>query len=80
MFQVKVNYFALFREQAGLSEEVISLEGGSALQLFRRVTEKYQFSLIPEQVRVAVNDAFVSWETVLKDGDEVVFIPPVAGG
>jgi len=27
-----------------------------------------------------VNDEFCDWETPLRDGDLVVFIPPVAGG
>ena len=32
------------------------------------------------QLRVAINAAFADWESELRDGDEVVFIPPVAGG
>jgi molybdopterin converting factor small subunit len=31
-------------------------------------------------VRAAVNDEFVAATTTLRDGDRVVFIPPVAGG
>jgi len=29
---------------------------------------------------VAINEDFSDWNTPLKDGDELVFIPPVAGG
>ncbi|MGH8244731.1 MAG: MoaD/ThiS family protein, partial [Steroidobacteraceae bacterium] len=32
------------------------------------------------QLKVAVNAAFGGWDQALQDGDEVVFIPPVAGG
>jgi molybdopterin converting factor small subunit len=32
------------------------------------------------QLKVAVNAAFSDWNQALADGDEVVFIPPVAGG
>jgi molybdopterin converting factor small subunit len=31
-------------------------------------------------LRVAVNQKYVPEETVLDDGDEVAFIPPVQGG
>ena len=31
-------------------------------------------------VRVAVNDEFADWNQTLREGDELVFIPPVAGG
>lgn len=31
-------------------------------------------------VRVAINQEYATWDTLLHDGDEVVFIPPVAGG
>jgi molybdopterin converting factor small subunit len=31
-------------------------------------------------LKVAINGEFTDWSTPLADGDEVVFIPPVAGG
>ena len=30
--------------------------------------------------RLAVNGDYVSWETRLEEGDEIVVIPPVSGG
>jgi molybdopterin converting factor small subunit len=29
---------------------------------------------------VAINDEMSDWDDALKDGDEVLFFPPVAGG
>jgi molybdopterin converting factor small subunit len=29
---------------------------------------------------VAINDDFAPWTALVSDGDELVFIPPVAGG
>jgi len=33
-----------------------------------------------KQLMVAVNEEFSDWDYILQEGDEVVFIPPVAGG
>ena len=32
------------------------------------------------RLRVAVNGALADWRHALRDGDEVVFLPPVSGG
>ena len=37
-------------------------------------------SSTPAQLKVALNSEFSDWQTPLKHGDTVVFIPPVAGG
>jgi molybdopterin converting factor small subunit len=41
---------------------------------------RYGFSLPRDRVRAAVDENFVAWDTPLRDGQTVVFIPPVAGG
>jgi molybdopterin converting factor small subunit len=41
---------------------------------------RYGFSLPCDRVRAAVDENFVAWDTPLRDGQTVVFIPPVAGG
>ena len=75
-----VKYYALLREQAGCEEENLATSSETVLQLFYELKETHEFSLTIEQLRVAVNGGFVSWENVITSGDEVVFIPPVAGG
>lgn len=78
---VKVKYFAVLRELAGKREENVSLETGDNGQaLYYRLAEKYHFPLKLSDVRLAVNEVFVPTDTRLKAGDEVAFIPPVAGG
>lgn len=78
--KVDITYYALFREQAGCSGEVMEIESGGAADLFDLLKTKYGFSMDRQHVRLAVNDAFVDWDTPLNDGDQIVFIPPVAGG
>ncbi|MEI6891864.1 MAG: MoaD/ThiS family protein [Pontiella sp.] len=78
--KINVNYYAMFREAAGRSAETIDVDSPDAVVLFDALHAKYRFGLSRSQVRLAVNDAFVDWETPLNEGDSIVFIPPVAGG
>ena len=52
----------------------------TAQDLYTQLAQRYPFTLPAQMLRVAVNAEFVEWDSALKDGDAVVFIPPVAGG
>jgi molybdopterin-guanine dinucleotide biosynthesis protein A len=78
--QLRVQYYALLREQAGRSEESLQTHARTARDLYLELARRYPFSLASEQLRVAVNEEFADWSRSLADGDCVVFIPPVAGG
>jgi molybdenum cofactor guanylyltransferase len=78
--RIKVQYYALLREQAGRSDESIVTAAPTPRDLYNELKSKYPFSLAPEMLRVAVNAEFGEWSQRLADGDSVVFIPPVAGG
>ncbi len=75
-----VQYYALLREQAGRRQEALQSCAPTPRELYAELAARYPFSLAPEMLRVAVNAEFADWSTPLKDGDAVVFIPPVAGG
>lgn len=77
---IKVQYYALLREQAGRSEEAVTTGARTPRELYDELKARYPFSLAPEMLRVAVNAEFGEWSQPLADGDSVVFIPPVAGG
>ncbi len=78
--QLKIQYYALMREQAGRSEEILETSATSPADLYAELAARYAFTLAREQVRVAVNSEFSDWSCKLSAGDAVVFIPPVAGG
>ncbi len=78
--KINIIYYAMLREAAGQSAETVETESAHAAELFESLKSKHDFSMCRSQVRLAVNDAFVDWDTPLNDGDSVVFIPPVAGG
>jgi molybdopterin-guanine dinucleotide biosynthesis protein A len=77
---IRVQYYALLREQAGRSSETLHTQARTPRELYTELGAKYPFTLPPEMLRVAVNAEFGEWSQPLKPGDAVVFIPPVAGG
>jgi molybdopterin-guanine dinucleotide biosynthesis protein A len=77
---VQVQYFALLREQAGRSGETVTTRARDAHELYEELRMVRGLRLRPEQLRVAINEEFADWSQTLADGDNVVFLPPVAGG
>lgn len=78
--EIRVQYYALLREQAGRRDETVSTLAGTPGELFRELSQRHHFTLQPEMLKVAVNAEFRDWSHPLAKGDVVVFIPPVAGG
>ena len=78
--EIRVQYYALLREQAGRSDETLSTRSRTPRELYAELRARYPFTLPAEMLRVAVNAEFGDWAHPLKAGDAVVFIPPVAGG
>lgn len=77
---LEVRYFALLREQAGISREPLTSAARTPRELYAELRARHGFTLPPEMLKVAVNGDFGDWEQPLVAGDSVVFIPPVAGG
>jgi molybdopterin converting factor subunit 1 len=77
---IRVQYYALLREQAGRSDETLTTSARDARELYAELSQRYPFSLPVDMLRVAINAEFGDWSQPLKAGDAVVFIPPVAGG
>ena len=80
MITLQIQYFAILREQRGLREEKLNTSAATADALYEELRARHGFTLPGNRIRAAVNDAFVEAQTPLRDGDRVVFIPPVAGG
>ena len=75
-------FFARFRDLAGRDEESREVPEGTRVAelwevLSREVAGLGAWGKIPP---AAVNRCYVPADTVLRPGDEVAFLPPVAGG
>jgi molybdopterin-guanine dinucleotide biosynthesis protein A len=77
---LRIQYYAILREQAGRSEETLDTTASTPAELYAELRQRHPFQLAPAQLKVALNSEFSDWQTPLKHGDTVVFIPPVAGG
>lgn len=80
MKRIHVQYFAAFRDQAGRDEEIVMTQARDPAALYRELQATHSLGLGADRLKVAVNDEFATWDRPLRDGDRIVFIPPVAGG
>ena len=77
---IHVQYFALLREQRGQSEETLQTGAQTPRELYGQLKKDYRFTLPEQSLRVSINEQFADWQTALKSGDRLVFLPPVSGG
>ena len=80
--RVRVRLFASLREAVGQGELSLDLpDRATPDDAWRHLCESYP-DLRPRRrsLAAAVNRRYVPFEAALEDGDELVFIPPVAGG
>ena len=77
---LRIQYYAILREQAGRSEETLDTTAATPAELYDELRRRHPFQLTAAQLKVALNSEFSDWHTPLSHGDTVVFIPPVAGG
>jgi molybdopterin synthase sulfur carrier subunit len=75
---ITVKFFASLREELGYRE--ISIDPDQPLtvsEIWNRITQSQP---LPRHVLIAVNMEYVHQDTLVADGSEVAFFPPVSGG
>ena len=80
--QIRMRYFASLREITGLSDETLSVPEETTVAGARSfLLERYpRLESALARAVCAINHQYVTAETLLKENDEIVFIPPVGGG
>ena len=74
--------FAAFRDIVGAKEEELDVPEGATVQtLLEEYIRRFpQMSRFREHVILSVNKEYGAPSKLLRDGDEVSFLPPVSGG
>ena len=80
MIDVKVRWFAAYRELTGVEAETVETAAINVAELFDEMTSRHRALGGRSSSLVAINDEMADWAAPLKAGDEVLFFPPVAGG
>ncbi len=84
MGNIKVKFFASFKEKTGLDEMMLEIDDETTVS---QVITKLNSSIegLDELFKsgtaiVAVNQEVVKPESIIQEGDEIAIFPPVSGG
>jgi len=80
--KVRLLYFAVLRDIAGTDTQELALpDGTTAAQVWERLRGTFaKLADYTQPPMIAINETYADPGAVLRDGDELAFIPPVAGG
>lgn len=80
--KIRIRYFAAFREVVGQGEELLVVPEESCVRDVRGLLLVHypRLQAVMERALCAVNRRYVPVDTVLQEGDELVFVPPTGGG
>jgi molybdopterin converting factor subunit 1 len=80
--RVKVLFFGRLKDLTGHAEESLDVPDAATVeQLFALYAAKNpELAKFRSSVVASRNQEFAAWDTVLRSGDEVAFLPPVSGG
>jgi len=79
---IPLRHFAIVRESVGAASETRTYpEPPTAEVVFGELAEAHPaLAGLRRSIMIMVNQSYAGADTVLNDGDEVAFIPPVSGG
>ena len=82
MIRVRLLLFAVLRDIAGSGEsDLVLRSGSSAKDVWESLRSQHlELAAYPVPPLTAINMEYVSPDSMLRDGDELAFIPPVSGG
>jgi len=80
--RVTVLFFGRLKDVAGHAEESAEIGDAATIeQLFGLYAARYpELARYRSSVVASRNQEFAAWDTPLRSGDEVAFLPPVSGG
>jgi molybdopterin converting factor subunit 1 len=82
VIHVRLLFFAQLRDATEVGECVVSLPMNASGEDIRAWCVAHHPSSGPllASTRIAINEEYSTWDTVVHDGDEIALVPPVSGG
>jgi molybdopterin converting factor subunit 1 len=80
---IKIRFFAGIKERVGKEEVILDSKGGRVVDILNAMEKDMpgiSEILLSFKAMVAVNHEMAGMQTLVKDGDELAFIPPFSGG
>ena len=79
---IQILFFASLRDELGVSEMKLVLSNAVTVgEIFGDLSDQFPvLKSLRAAILPAINESYVSWDQFVKEGDTVVFIPPVSGG
>lgn len=75
---INIRYFASLKEQVGRSKDELQFDTALTVHdVWQRLNPELA---MPESVLASINMEYVQLDTLVQDGDELAFFPPVTGG
>ncbi len=75
--QVTILAFAQAHDQLGFSERIVEC---SSEETPRSILARLSPHIVPENIRIAVDHEYASWDQPIGEAKEIALIPPVSGG
>ena len=78
---MKILYFASLKENLKTSDEDLDFKSPVKISTIKKeLIQKYGEHHFPKNILCSVNQEIASEDTLVNEGDEVAFFPPVTGG
>lgn len=79
---ITIKYFASLREKIGRAQDMIEFSDGLTIQrIWSQLNEQVELGGIKSSdLLCSQNMEYAQWDTLVNDGDEIAFFPPVTGG
>lgn len=75
---IKVRFFASLADQVGIRQQTLTAESIHTVE--DAWDECVRELPIPGNALVAINQQYAKFDSIVEDGDEIAFFPPVTGG